>query len=1271
MSTGEGERRIRILGNFFSAAVAVLAALALWSWGAGVAYLFAFSSERYSTAPSTAVCLGLIGAALALRRTLRARPALTRLALAITGVVGVVGTLACLRPWLGWSLPFETWLTPTADPIGGLPVGQMAPLAGFLLLAATAAYWLLTISSGSRTIRQKLAVSLAAIILLAGAGMVLSYAVGKPWFDGGSVRPMALWTAIAFVFLGGALLADAVRTASDPESVRRTSPGVGAIPVLITVLFAVTISTLTAIYIRHEQNQDREDARQMLATIGDLKLAQITSWREERLNDARFFAQADFVSRDVQMFLEHPASGQARNRLMHWLNLLKGGKRYSIVAVFDTNAMLRLVLPEHTNAHFAVPTALMTEALRSNQVVMSDLHRGDDEGGVHLEIAFPVGAPLSSSNLALPRVTSPPIGVVLLRLDPHQFLYPLLQSWPTPSRTAETLMIRREGNEVVYLNELRHRTNNPLSLRFPIATNSSLPAVKAVLGQSGEIEGRDYRGMQVLTSIRQVPDSTWFLVAKLDRDEIYAPLKQQAWLTLALTVVLTVATGLVLGLVTKRREASEALQRLALTQRVEHLMRNANDAIMLADEQDQILEANVRALELYGYSLAELQAMRLPALRALAARAEYPRLAERLAATGQAVFETLHQRKDGSVFPVEISSSLIEIGGVRYKLGFLRDITQRKAHEREIERLNRLYATLSQVNQSITRVRSREELFAEICRIGVEYGGFKVVWVGGLERATKAVKVLARAGESTGYLDQIRVMADDSPEGHGPVGTSIRESRTCIFNDFLNDELAAPWREAAAAHGLRAVAALPIRAAGEVCGAFTVYAGEPEVFQDKEIALLEEMALDISFALDHLAQEERRRQAEAALRASEDRLDFALQVSETGAWELNLVDHTVHRTLQHDRIFGYATLLPAWTYEMFLEHVLPADRAEVDRRFRQAMAEKADWNFECRIRRCDGETRWIMASGRHRLDEHGVAQAISGVVQDITERKQAELKLQLWAGVFEQAHFGLAIADAITNTFIAVNPTFAHERGYRPDELAGQPVMTVYAPHVRDAVRVRLRDLDQNSHGVFESEHVCKDGRSFPVLMDVTVIKSADGKPATRLAYALDITERKQAQAAIQQSEEFKQSILDSVSSHIAVLDRQGVIVAVNERWRRFAEENPTGSGTPPQNVGLGVNYLEICRQSQGADAAEGKVADDGIRAVLAGQLPSFTMEYACDAPHEARWFSMTVTPLGLGQHSVVVSHLDITDRKRMERALHERLELQNQLAQVAATVPG
>ncbi|MFN6484696.1 MULTISPECIES: PAS domain S-box protein [unclassified Nostoc] len=137
-----------------------------------------------------------------------------------------------------------------------------------------------------------------------------------------------------------------------------------------------------------------------------------------------------------------------------------------------------------------------------------------------------------------------------------------------------------------------------------------------------------------------------------------------------------------------------------------------------------------------------------------------------------------------------------------------------------------------------------------------------------------------------------------------------------------------------------------------------------------------------------------RNQAEAALRESNERLNFALQAAELGDWDLDLSNQTAHRSLRHDQIFGYDSLLPEWTYNIFLEHVLPEDRPLVDAKFRDALINQDTWNFECRIRRVDGELRWIWARGRIYHNAQGEAVRMLGLIADISDRNQAEAALR-------------------------------------------------------------------------------------------------------------------------------------------------------------------------------------------------------------------------------------------------------------------------------------
>lgn len=120
-------------------------------------------------------------------------------------------------------------------------------------------------------------------------------------------------------------------------------------------------------------------------------------------------------------------------------------------------------------------------------------------------------------------------------------------------------------------------------------------------------------------------------------------------------------------------------------------------------------------------------------------------------------------------------------------------------------------------------------------------------------------------------------------------------------------------------------------------------------------------------------------------------MSFVLDHSHIGNWDLDLINNTSVRSLKHDQIFGYDSKLPEWNYDLFLSHVTPEDKEAVDKKYQYAINHKIDWIFECRIRRTDGEIRWILVSGGFAYAETGEVNLMCGIVQDVTILKELEL----------------------------------------------------------------------------------------------------------------------------------------------------------------------------------------------------------------------------------------------------------------------------------------
>jgi diguanylate cyclase (GGDEF)-like protein/PAS domain S-box-containing protein len=220
--------------------------------------------------------------------------------------------------------------------------------------------------------------------------------------------------------------------------------------------------------------------------------------------------------------------------------------------------------------------------------------------------------------------------------------------------------------------------------------------------------------------------------------------------------------------------------------------------------------------------------------------------------------ETALLRRDGHEIPVSqvILAHKGSDGTVEYLSTIARDITQHKANEAKIKRLNRIYSVLSGINTTIVRVHEEDELFRDACRIAVEHGKFSFAWIGKFDANTQQVMPVAQAGRDGGYLAQINLASRENTPGNYPlIAKALTEAKPVICNDIASDERMAAWSSEALSRGYRSVVVLPLILEGKPVGVFVLYAAETGVFDEEEMRLLNEMAGDISFAIDNLKKE--------------------------------------------------------------------------------------------------------------------------------------------------------------------------------------------------------------------------------------------------------------------------------------------------------------------------------------------------------------------------------------------------------------------------------
>ncbi|MCK7582802.1 MAG: PAS domain S-box protein [Chromatiales bacterium] len=220
------------------------------------------------------------------------------------------------------------------------------------------------------------------------------------------------------------------------------------------------------------------------------------------------------------------------------------------------------------------------------------------------------------------------------------------------------------------------------------------------------------------------------------------------------------------------------------------------------------------------------------------------------------------------------------------------------------------------------------------------------------------------------------------------------------------------------------------------------------------------------------------------------------------------------------------------------------------------------YTLEKRYIRQDGRPLWCHLTVSLARTPDGRPDYFISVLKDISDRKVMESQLRLWSNVFEKAELNLAMGDAVRQRLLAVNPAFARRRGYRPEEMAGMPTAALFPPDRLEEVRAESREADAKGHHVFETEHLCKNGERFPVLLDITVTHSDDGQLATRIVHALDITARKESERVLRESEERFRAVFNQQFQFMAILDPEGRVIDINElvlRFQGYAREDFIG----------------------------------------------------------------------------------------------------------------
>ena len=474
---------------------------------------------------------------------------------------------------------------------------------------------------------------------------------------------------------------------------------------LVAAFAVVTVALLVGgyVYYRSQERYQRDEARKALTAVSLSKVDEISRWREDILSSAGVLSLDSGLAGWIRQYRSAPTPAVReilRLRLQPWMS----SKNFADLAIVDPRGKVLLSLSGETGALGRDEAAAVQQALSLHRLVLTDLHRAP---GTAMQVS--AVAPVFAD-------PSDPPGAVVLRCDAAKVLYPLIISWPTASRTAETLLVRREGDAMLFLNELRHRSHTALELRIPM-TRIDVPAVMAGNGAAGFVQGLDYRGVPVLADVRAIPGSPWFAITKIDATEAMAPWRAGAVQLAGLLGGLLAAVGTlffalwqVQAKVHSQLLLEAATVRAASDAKLAAIIDGSHDSIIATDNDGVVTAWNKAAKQMHGYSVAEMVGQTLARLTPPGYGAgEVAVLAVIRGGGSMEPYETQRLTKDGRLVDLSISVSPIQDASGRVvgssRIG--RDITEQKRVRRDLDRLRWMLSAPSEAPVAEALVQAR------------------------------------------------------------------------------------------------------------------------------------------------------------------------------------------------------------------------------------------------------------------------------------------------------------------------------------------------------------------------------------------------------------------------------------------------------------------------------------------------------------------------------------------------------------------------------------
>jgi len=457
-----------------------------------------------------------------------------------------------------------------------------------------------------------------------------------------------------------------------------------------SVLLALLVGGVVY-YHHHSQLQRQKFARTMsLVGIASEKANFVSAWRDQLHQEGRRLAGDRTLRRLSIAYFRNSRDTKNIGDIRIWLEALADSHHYRGACILDRSGKTVLAAGKEFPAEDHAE-AESGKAFAKRDVHLAELH---STAGGKPRIAMIV--PLFDA-----KGSNRPMGALLINIDPEGIFFPLTHHHSRLSKSLETILVGTVNGERLYLTRprfwpegfLRRINAHDLDRIRSVETRTDTPLV---------FEDMDYRGTPVIAAVRLVPGTSWHVIAKVDRAEVLAPIHRGTALMFVISTLLIISAGALVTTLCHRRDVSLNRERNQAENRARDMAvrynafaRQANDAFLVTDEEGNIVEANEKAFSTYGFTSSDYGAVKIQDLFPTGAGSDLEEIRTLLSNNKGAISESLHKRRDGAVFPVEISAGTAEFDGARYFQFIVRDTTERKEAQQllrgEEQRFRKLY----------------------------------------------------------------------------------------------------------------------------------------------------------------------------------------------------------------------------------------------------------------------------------------------------------------------------------------------------------------------------------------------------------------------------------------------------------------------------------------------------------------------------------------------------------------------------------------------------